>query len=57
MDLIIAAAIAVLAAIISILAAVFTKKTKKKIFVYAITGLVLGLIAGYLLAPLVISFL
>jgi hypothetical protein len=53
----IAAAVAVLAAIFSILTAVFTKKRKKQVLVYGVAGLIIGMLIGYLAAPLVISFL
>ena len=57
MDLIIAAAIALLLAIITVLTALVTKKPKKKILLYGLTALILGLLPGYFMAPLIISFL
>jgi len=57
MDLIIAAGIALLAAIITALTALFIKKPKKKILLYSLASLILGLLPGYFLAPLIISFL
>lgn len=57
MDLIIAAAIALLLAIITALTALVRKKPKKKILLYGLAGLILGLLPGYALAPFIISFL
>ena len=57
MDLIFAAAIALLAVLVLVLVAIFTKKTKKQVLYYALAGIVIGIPAGYLLAPVIISFM
>ena len=56
MDLMIMAIVAVLIAIIGVLIAFFKKKSIRKIFVYAIFGLIVGCPVGYFLAPIIISF-
>jgi hypothetical protein len=57
MDMMITAVVAVLVTIISTLIAVITKKSLKKIVFFALIGLILGIPAGYFLAPFIISFL
>jgi hypothetical protein len=57
MDMMITAVVAVLITIISTLIAVITKKSIMKIVFFAVIGLILGIPAGYLLAPFIISFL
>jgi flagellar basal body-associated protein FliL len=56
MDIIVTVAVAILIAIISVLFPIFTKKTIKKIFIFAILGLIIGLPVGYFLTPIIISF-
>ena len=43
MDIIVTVAVAILIAIIARLTAIITKKTIKKIFIFAISGLIIGL--------------
>ena len=57
MDLIFAAAVALLAVLVLALVAVFKKKTKKQVLYHALAGIVIGTLAGYLLAPVLISFM
>lgn len=56
MDLMIMAVVAALAAIISTVIAVIAKKSKWKILLFAVIGIIVGLPLGYLIAPFVISF-
>ncbi len=56
MDLMILAAVAILLAVFSALVAIFTKKTKWKVLIYALVGLMAGIPIGYALAPFVLSF-
>lgn len=57
MDMMITAIVAVLVTIISALLAVIAKKPKRKIFLFAVIGLIIGILAEYFLAPFIISFL
>jgi hypothetical protein len=57
MDMAITAIVTILLTIISILIAVITKKPKRKILLFAVSGLIIGILAGYFLAPFIISFL
>ena len=56
MDLMIIAVVAVLAAIISAVIAIIIKKSKWKILLFAVAGIIIGLPLGYLIAPFVLSF-
>lgn len=57
MDLIVTAVVAIIFAIIAVLIAIITKKKVKRVLIYGVLGLHIGLPAGYLLAPVIISFL
>ena len=56
MDLMIIAAVAALAAIISAIIAIIIKKSKWKILLFAVVGIIIGLPLGYLIAPFILSF-
>lgn len=56
MDLMIMAAVAALAAIISAVIAIIIKKSKWKILLFAVAGIIIGLPLGYLIAPFILSF-
>ena len=56
MDIIVTVAVAILIAIIAVLIAIITKKRIKKIFIFAILGLIIGLPVGHVLTPIIISF-
>jgi len=56
MDLMIIAVVAALAAIISTVIAIIIKKSKWKILLFAVVGIIIGLPLGYLIAPFVLSF-
>ena len=56
MDMMITAVVAVLATIIAIVIAVIAKKSKGKILLFAVIGLIIGIPVGYFLAPFIISF-
>ncbi len=56
MDLMIMAAVAALAAIISMVIAIIIKKSKWKILLFAVVGIIIGLPLGYLIAPFILSF-
>ena len=56
MDIFVTLIVGILTGIISTLAAVFTKKSKWKILIFGIIGLLIGILIGYLLAPFFISF-
>ena len=57
MDLIVIAAVAILAGIVSAVIAIVRKKTIWKILCWGLSGIVVGSVLGYLIAPFVISFL
>ena len=57
MDLIVMGIVGILAAIITILIAVFTKKKIGIIIIYGLIGMIIGIAIGYLLAPVIISFI
>ncbi len=56
MDIFVILIVGILTGVISALVAVFSKKSKWKILIFAITGLLIGVLIGYLLAPFFISF-
>lgn len=56
MDLIVMAVVAVLFALIAFVIALMTRKKFGKILIYAVSGLIIGLLTGYFIAPTVISF-
>ena len=56
MDLIVIAVIAVIIAVFALLFGIFTKKPVRRILIYTILGLMVGIIFGYFLAPAIISF-
>jgi hypothetical protein len=56
MDWIVTGVIAVMMGIIAVLIALITKKKLRKILIYAVSGLIIGIPVGYLLAPVMISF-
>jgi len=57
MDIIVTAGVAIISAIIAVLIALITRKKIKKVFIYGLSGLIIGLPVGYLLAPVIISFI
>lgn len=57
MDMIIMAVLGVLFCIIGAVVALVMKKPKLRILGFAIAGLVLGTLTGYLIAPTIISFM
>ena len=57
MDLMVTAVVAIIFAIIGVLIAIITGKKMKKVFIYGLSGLIIGLPIGYLLTPVIISFL
>jgi uncharacterized membrane protein HdeD (DUF308 family) len=56
MDIFVILIVGILTGIISTLVAVFTKKSKWKVLIFGITGVLIGVLIGYLLAPFFISF-
>ena len=56
MDVIVTASVAILMAIIVALIAIIKRKRIGKIFIYAISGLIVGLPIGYFLTPTIVSF-
>ena len=56
MDLIVTAVIAVVFAFIALVIAFITRKKIGTMLIYAVSGLIIGLPIGYLLAPTIISF-
>jgi hypothetical protein len=56
MDLMVIAIIAVIIAVFALLLGILTKKPVKRILIYTFLGLMVGLIFGYFLAPVIISF-
>ena len=56
MDVIVAGVVAILFAVIAALIALLKKKKIGKILIFAFSGLIIGLLIGYVLAPTVVSF-
>jgi hypothetical protein len=56
MDLVVTAVVAISIAILTVLAAIITRQKIGKIVLYGISGLIGGLLIGYLLTPTIISF-
>jgi len=56
MDAMVISFAAILFAVIATLFALFKKKKIGKIFIFAGSGLIIGLVIGYILAPTVVSF-
>jgi len=56
MDWIVTSVVAIIMGIIALLIALITKKKLSKIMIYTISGLIIGIPIGYLLAPVIISF-
>ena len=56
MDIFVTVVAGIIVAIGAVLVAIFTKKKLGKIFIYAISGFVIGLPIGYILAPFILSF-
>ena len=57
MDWIVTGVVALVMGIIGLLVAIFTRKKIGKILIYVLSGLIIGIPLGYLLAPFIISFL
>jgi hypothetical protein len=57
MDIMVTAIVAIIVSIIGALVAIIKRKTIGKIFIYAILALIIGLPFGYVLTPIIISFL
>ncbi len=56
MDVMVAASVAILIGVIAALIALIKRKRIGKIFIYAISGLIIGFPVGYFLTPTIISF-
>jgi Na+-translocating ferredoxin:NAD+ oxidoreductase RnfD subunit len=56
MDAMVTSLAAILFAFIAVIIALIKRKKIGKIFIYAGSGLIIGLLIGYILAPTVISF-
>jgi hypothetical protein len=56
MDAMVISFAAILFAVIATLFALFKKKKIGKILIFAFSGLIIGLIIGYIFAPTVVSF-
>jgi len=56
MDAMVIGVIAILFAVIAALNALIKKKKIGKIFIFAGSGLIIGLLIGYILAPTVVSY-
>ena len=56
MDLMVTSIVALLIAVIAVLIALISKKKIRKILIYGISGLIIGLIIGYVLTPTIVSF-
>jgi len=56
MDWIVTGVVAVIMGIITLLIALITRKKWSKILIYAVSGLIIGIPVGYMLAPVIISF-
>ena len=50
------ASVAILIGVITALIALIKRKRIGKIFIYAISGLIIGLPIGYFLTPIIVSF-
>ena len=56
MDLMVTSAVAFIFGIIAALIAVFKKKKIWKVLIYGFSGLIIGVIIGYILTPTIVSF-
>ncbi len=56
MDAMVISFAAILFAVIAAVIALIKRKKIGKIFIFAISGLIIGLLIGYILAPTVVSF-
>jgi hypothetical protein len=56
MDAMVIGVAAIIFAVIAAIIAIIKRKKIGKIFIYAGSGLIIGLIIGYILAPTVVSF-
>jgi hypothetical protein len=56
MDIFIIVCAGIIFAILAALVAIFKKKGIRKILVYTLLGVVIGLPIGYILAPFILSF-
>ena len=57
MDWIVTAVVSIIMGIIALLIAILTRKKIRKILLYTVSGLIIGIPVGYFLAPIIISFL
>ncbi len=56
MDAMVTGVVAILIAVIAAVIALIKRKKIGKIFIFAGSGLIIGLVIGYILAPTVVSF-
>jgi predicted PurR-regulated permease PerM len=56
MDAMVTGFVAILIAVIAALIALIKRKKIGKIFIFAGSGLIIGLLIGYILAPTIVSF-
>ena len=56
MDAMVTGVVAILIAVIAALIALIKRKKIGKIFIFAFSGLIIGLPIGYLLTPTIVSF-
>ena len=56
MDAMVTGVVAILIAVIAALIALIKKKKIGKIFIFAGSGLIIGLLIGYIITPTVVSF-
>ena len=56
MDVMVTSIVALLIAVIAVLIALISKKKIWKTLIYAISGLIIGLLIGYVLTPTIVSF-
>lgn len=56
MDWFVTGAVSIIMGIIAVLIAIFTKKKIGKILIYALSGLIIGIPVGYILAPVILAF-
>ncbi len=56
MDWFVTGAVSIIMGIIAVLIAIFTKKKIGKILIYAVSGLIIGIPVGYILAPVILAF-
>ncbi len=56
MDAMVTGVVAILFAVIAALIALIKKKKIGKIFIFAGSGLIIGLLIGYIITPTVVSF-